>query len=83
MTTITGRVLQNDVKTPAAKALVRFRGQEAFTDGKGSYILRFVPVRAGESVFVEVSFQRSIQRVDRAVSDKVPAVSAESPGSKT
>jgi uncharacterized protein (TIGR03437 family) len=74
MTTITGRVLQNDVKTPAAKALVRFRGQEAFTDGKGSYILRFVPVRAGESVFVEVSFQRSLQRVDRAVSDKVPAV---------
>ncbi len=73
-TTITGRVLQNDGKTPAAKALVRFRGQEAYTDGKGSFILRFVPVRAGESVFVEVSFQRSILRVDRAVSEKVPAV---------
>ncbi|MCI0666375.1 MAG: hypothetical protein L0220_35450, partial [Acidobacteria bacterium] len=39
-TTITGRVLERDGKTIVSRALVRFRGQESFTDGNGSFVLR-------------------------------------------
>jgi uncharacterized protein (TIGR03437 family) len=72
-TTITGRVFEQDRKTPVAGALARFRGQEAFTDGAGAYVLRFVSVKEGEGVSVEVSMARPNGRVDRKQSDSVAA----------
>src|SRR5215813_9385353 len=75
MTTIRGYVFEKDGRTPVNHALVRFRGQEAFTDGAGSYVLRYVSVKAGQDVSVEVSAVRPNGRVDRAVSAKVPAIS--------
>jgi uncharacterized protein (TIGR03437 family) len=72
-TTIIGRVLEKDGR-PVSKALVRFNGQEAFTDGAGSYTLRFVPVRNNEPVSVDVSFIRSLARIERVQSASVPAV---------
>lgn len=73
-TTITGRVLESDGKTPAQRALVTFKGQEAFTDGNGSYILRFVTVADNEMVTVDVSSLRASARVDREVSATAVAV---------
>jgi uncharacterized protein (TIGR03437 family) len=73
-TTITGRVLERDRKTPVAKAFVRFRGQEALTDGNGGYVLRYVPVKKDEEIAVEVSYLRSSGRVDRVQSTSVPAI---------
>ncbi|MGE0131235.1 MAG: tandem-95 repeat protein [Blastocatellales bacterium] len=73
-TTITGRVVEKDGKTPIIRALARFRGQEALTDGAGSYVLRFVAVKDGEEVSVEVSTVRPNGRVDRAQSEKARAV---------
>jgi hypothetical protein len=65
-TTIVGRVLDNDAKTPVRFALVRARNQEATTDGNGGFILRNVPVRAGaEQILIEASFVRPNRRVDR------------------
>ncbi|MFN0084257.1 MAG: Ig-like domain-containing protein [Blastocatellia bacterium] len=73
-TTISGRVFERDGKTPVIRALVSFRGRETFTDGNGSYVLRFVPLKDGERVSVEVSIQRASSRVDRAQSSSVPGV---------
>ncbi len=72
-TTITGRVVERDGKTPVIRAQVRFRGQEASTDGNGGYQLRFVPVKDGEQIQVEVSVVRASGRVDRAKSQRVRA----------
>jgi len=74
LTTIRGKVFEKDGKTPVARALSRFRGQEALTDGAGSYVLRYVPIKEGEDVSVEVSTVRPNGRVDRVQSDKVPAM---------
>ncbi|MGH9767316.1 MAG: IPT/TIG domain-containing protein, partial [Blastocatellia bacterium] len=41
-TTITGRVFEENGRTPVARAVARVRGREAFTDGTGSYVLRYV-----------------------------------------
>ncbi len=73
-TTIVGRVLETDRRTPVNRALARFRGQEAYTDGNGSYTLRYVPVRSGESISVEVSVVRPSGRVDRVQSGGVTPV---------
>ncbi len=73
-TTITGRVFERDGRTPVIRALVRFKGQEASTDGNGSYVLRYVPIKTGEDISVEVSTVRANGRVDRAQSARVPAV---------
>ncbi|MDX2033621.1 MAG: Ig-like domain-containing protein [Blastocatellia bacterium] len=73
-TTISGRVFERDGKTPVIRALIRFRGREAFTDGNGSYVLRFIPLLDGERVSVEASIQRASGRVDRAQSSSVPGV---------
>ncbi len=73
LTTIRGYVYENDGKTPVNRASVRFRGQESYTDGAGSYVLRYVPVKTGEGVSVEVSAVRPNGRVDRVVSEEVPA----------
>ncbi len=64
-TTVVGRVLENDRKTPAPRALVRLKGREAFTDGNGSYVLRYVPVKEGETLSVDVGLLRASARVDR------------------
>jgi uncharacterized protein (TIGR03437 family) len=65
-TTVIGRVVDADGQTPVRLALVRARGQEAFTDGNGGFVLRDVPVNAAnESLTVEASFVRPGGRVDR------------------
>jgi uncharacterized protein (TIGR03437 family) len=73
-TTITGRVLEKDGKTPVIRALARYRGQEAFTDGNGSYVLRYIPVKSAEEVSVDVSVVRPNGRVDRVRSERATAV---------
>jgi uncharacterized protein (TIGR03437 family) len=73
-TTITGRIVEKNGTTPVFRASVNFRGRETFTDGNGSYILRYVPVKDGERVSVEASILRASGRVDRAQSTSVPAV---------
>src|SRR5262249_35766439 len=74
LTTVTGRVFEKDGKTPVARALARFKGQEALTDGAGSYVLRNIVVKKDEVVSVEVSAVRPNGRVDRVMSDGVVAV---------
>ena len=73
-TTVAGRVFDNDGTTPVRHALVRTRGQETFTDGNGGFIIRSVPVKAGETISVEASFLRPNGRVDRRQSAEVPVV---------
>lgn len=72
-TTITGRVLDANGK-PIANASARFKGQEALTDGDGSYVLRYVPVDDRELVTIEVSSSRTGSRIDRFTSLPVPAI---------
>lgn len=72
-TTITGRVLEKDGK-PVPRALVSLRGQESITDGTGNFLLRYVPVRDGESVAVDVSYIRSLLRIERIQSASQQAV---------
>ncbi len=72
-TTIVGRVLERNGRTPVIRALARFRGQEAVTDGNGSYVLRYVPIRSGEEISVDISVVRANSRVDRAQSARVSA----------
>jgi len=65
-TTVVGRVVDSDSVTPARSALVRSRGQEAFTDGAGAFTLRNVPVNAAnDNLTVEASFKRPDGRIDR------------------
>ena len=65
-TTVVGRVVESDGVTPVRSALVRSRGQEAFTDGLGAFMLRNVPVNAAnDSLTVEASFKRPDGRIDR------------------
>lgn len=72
-TTITGRVFESDGKTPAQHALARFRGQESFTDGNGSYVLRYVTVDE-KAVSVDISTLRASTRVDRATTASAQAI---------
>ncbi|MGH9837791.1 MAG: Ig-like domain-containing protein [Blastocatellia bacterium] len=74
--TITGRVVEPVGSLPIGLSLVRearrvivtARGQEAMTDGNGSFILRNIPVlRAGDRVALEVSYARPNGRVERAL----------------
>jgi|GEM_PF-2403736 len=71
-TTITGRVFESDRKTPVQRALARYRGQEAYTDGTGSYVLRYVTVDE-KDISVDISTLRASARVDR-VSTKTAQV---------
>jgi len=73
-TTVAGRVVKSDGVTPVRQALVRARGQEAFTDGAGAFVLRHVPVKAGEFITVDASFAGADGRVDRAERRAIPAV---------
>src|SRR5262245_1127670 len=72
-TTVIGRVLDGDGATPVRRAIVRTRGRETFTDGHGSFILRNVPVRPGDSLTVEASYVRPNGRIDRAQRGAIPA----------
>ncbi|MGH9936341.1 MAG: Ig-like domain-containing protein, partial [Blastocatellia bacterium] len=73
-TTVVGRVVKSDGATPVRQSLVRARGQEAFTDGNGAFVLRHVPVKAGEFITVDASFAGADGRVDRAERRAIPAV---------
>lgn len=59
---------------PVVGATVKLRGQEAKTDGAGSYILRNVPVTAGENVSVDITYIRPDKRVDRVQSSNAAVV---------
>lgn len=73
-TTIVGRVLRSDGVTPATRVLVGFRGQEAFTDGNGSFVLRYVPVRPNETISIELSYLWPSGRVEKIESPEFTAV---------
>jgi len=73
-TTVTGRVLDSNGKTPLQNTIVRFRGQESLTDGNGGYQLRYVPVDDREIIQVEVSAVRANSRIDRVLSANVAAI---------
>jgi uncharacterized protein (TIGR03437 family) len=72
-TTVKGRVLELSGK-PVPKALVSVRGQEAYTDGTGTYVLRSVTAKEGETLFAEVSFARLASRLERVLSPSAKAV---------
>lgn len=62
-----GQVVNNRAQ-PVSKASVKARGQEAETDGNGSYILRNVPAAAGQNIMVDVTYRLPNGRVSRAQS---------------
>lgn len=53
---------------PVVKASVSARGQDADTDGAGSYILSNVPAAAGQNITVDVTYRLPNGRVARAQS---------------
>ncbi|MBK9705962.1 MAG: putative Ig domain-containing protein [Acidobacteria bacterium] len=64
--TVTGRVVENDGTTPVRQATVTIRGQQALTDGNGSFIIRKVPATVStQQVLIEASYLRPSGRVDR------------------
>ncbi len=73
-TTITGRVLDSDGKTPIAGAQARYRGQDSTTDGNGSHVLRYIPVKNGEGVFAEISYARPSGRVSRVTTQTIASI---------
>lgn len=73
-TTVVGRVVDSDGRTPVRQALVRGRGQEAFTDGNGGFTLPGVVVNPGDMLSVEASFVRANGRVDRTQRSGIVAV---------
>ncbi len=73
VTTVIGRVVENDGTTPVRNAIARANGQEATTDGNGGFTLRNVSVSAA-TILVEASVQRPNGRVDRAQNSAVPVV---------
>src|SRR5262249_10053584 len=71
-TTISGRILETkDLRTPVVRASVSFRGRETYTDGNGSYTLRYVPVKANGDNRDEVSFEATVLRASGRV-DRIP-----------
>ncbi len=62
-----GQVVGNHAE-PVGKVNVKARGQEAETDGNGSYILRNVPAASGENISVDVTYRLPNGRVSRAQS---------------
>ncbi|MDX2029972.1 MAG: Ig-like domain-containing protein [Blastocatellia bacterium] len=73
-TTIIGRVLESDEKTPVRLARVRARGQDRITDGDGGFIIPNVIASEGDDVTVEASFQRADKKVDRTLPKTLKAV---------
>ncbi|MFN0110024.1 MAG: Ig-like domain-containing protein [Blastocatellia bacterium] len=72
-TTIVGRALNNDRK-PVAKAIVRSKGQTATTDGNGSYVLRYVTTKAGETLTAEAVAVLANGNTQRASANAVSVV---------
>jgi uncharacterized protein (TIGR03437 family) len=66
LTTIIGRVLDFDERTPVRGAIVRARGQQSITDGFGGFVLRNVPTVGDENIDVTANKLRSTGRIDRA-----------------
>ncbi len=74
-TTVIGRVVESDGKTPVRLAVVNSRGQETFTDGTGGFILRNVPVNSqNDTLTVSASYLRPGGRVDKVSRTGIPAV---------
>lgn len=74
-TTVIGRVVDSDGKTPVRLAIVNSRGQETFTDGTGGFILRNVPVNLqNDTLTVSASYLRPGGRLDRVSRSGIPAV---------
>lgn len=73
--TISGRVVESDGRS-VPRAIVRARGQSTFTDGFGGFVLRDVPVlrTGGDTVGVEVSYQRPSGRIARKESSNVELI---------
>ena len=74
ITTVIGRVVESSTGAPVRLAVVRSRGQESFTDGNGSFVLRNVAVSPGDQISVEASFTRGSGRVDRVQRSGIVAV---------
>lgn len=76
VTTVIGKVVDSDGKTPVRRALVRVRGREGFTDGNGGFILRGVSVKptGDDPLVVEVSFTRPSGRIEKIQSNPVNGV---------
>ncbi|MGH9847487.1 MAG: putative Ig domain-containing protein, partial [Blastocatellia bacterium] len=75
VTTVIGRVVENDGATPVRGAIARANGQEAITDGNGGFALRNVSVPDNmTTLVVEASIQRPSGRIDRTQSPSTTAV---------
>jgi uncharacterized protein (TIGR03437 family) len=74
LTTVTGRVVDSDGITPVRGARVTLRGQQAFTDGNGSFTLRNIPVPANNLLSIEASFVRPTGRTDSVTRNNIQAV---------
>jgi uncharacterized protein (TIGR03437 family) len=72
-TTVIGRVFESNGVTPIRRATAGVRGQEAFTDGNGGFILREVPANVGDALTVSASVLRPNGRIDRALSSATRA----------
>jgi uncharacterized protein (TIGR03437 family) len=68
LTTVTGRVIElgsNNAEQPAVGAVVSVRGQVAFTDGDGAFVIRNVPVaNANDAFVIEASLARTNNQND-------------------
>lgn len=64
-TTIVGRVVDHDGQTPVRLAHMRARGQEAFTDGNGGFVLRNILANVNDVIVVDASFKRPSGSIDR------------------
>ncbi|MBK9316626.1 MAG: IPT/TIG domain-containing protein [Acidobacteria bacterium] len=74
-TTVVGLVVDSDGKTPVRLAVVNARGQEAFTDGAGGFIIRNVPVNPqNDMLTVSAAYLRPSGRVDKASRSGIPTV---------
>jgi uncharacterized protein (TIGR03437 family) len=73
-TTVIGRVVDSDGKTPVRNALVTARGRETFSDGNGGFMLRNIVISGdGDQLTLEAGFHRPDGRVDRVERSGIPA----------
>jgi photosystem II stability/assembly factor-like uncharacterized protein len=73
-TTVIGRVVDSDGKTPVQNALVTARGRETFSDGNGGFMLRNIVISGdGDQLTLEAGFHRPDGRVDRVERSGIPA----------
>jgi uncharacterized protein (TIGR03437 family) len=82
-TTIIGRVLDGDGRTPVRGAVVSARGQQAVTDGNGGYILPSVPVGEDTDIPQFAGLKNSARPQARAVDQVTITSSYLRPSGKT